>query len=765
MAATTPTPATDTHATPPWGKTIGWVDEPAGEGILGARVRIAGWALSTAGIEAVEVRLDGMTFRARLGLPRHDVAAVRPGYPDNPHGGFEFTEDLSRHPAPRGADRRTMTIVAVARDGTERMLGRRSLVEASAHARWRFAAREAAPTFHLLPALSGIDVGGALGLDSWYSAYVSPTTRIGMRVPILYLRTTIGPAGDYGFDPAFDVTRRSAGRAVADDSLANVLAHARTHALPVLVTLNGGIWADASGTCPEWDVNDRLEEDVANCQWNERDEVMPDDYLEHLPGSQEAPELARALTLNVHARTVRAYKKRNLQQAARHLIPFLHESPDLLVGVNLDPDVYINPFFLKAQWYDYNPGTIRQFREWLAGTGPYAGATVDGVPDLSHHRRARPLSLADVSRIARRRFAGWDDVDPPRVLSSDPASPFWLDPWVREWEIFRRHLVALHYEELAQWLVDAGLPRERIWSSQGFMAPEPGGLHSLALTLESPVNDHDSGGVTIEGAKPRDGHLGAIVYGESATNEIPMENGRTLYATLASIDPDFAIVEFNTADLRHPKRHPTYAQAYRALRDLWNAGARFVSPMAWNGSNGLHADATDYVTFTAWRNTPLEEAARDFLLARSGLPRGSRLWTFGTPAHADDDGFSVEWGTMRALQGELALTGDRRGRIALVSPPDLALAAATVESFVVALEGVGDDATIEVLARDAVGAAWRTLARSPVRDARATPAGFVLACALPATWQRRNLHQLRIALAPVGRAHIELRRIAILRRA
>ena len=50
--------------------------------------------------------------------------------------------------------------------------------------------------------------------------------------------------------------------------------------------------------------------------------------------------------------------------------------------MNLDPDTYVNPFFEERQWYDYNPGTLRQFRHWLAGTGPYAGKT-DGVdPDL-----------------------------------------------------------------------------------------------------------------------------------------------------------------------------------------------------------------------------------------------------------------------------------------------------------------------------------------------------------------------------------------------
>ena len=102
----------------------------------------------------------------------------------------------------------------------------------------------------------------------------------------------------------------------------------------MLVTLNGGVWADASCRRPEWDVNDWLEQDAANCQWNEKNEVMPDDFLRHLPGSIAAPELARSLTFNVYAKAVRHYKKRNLQQAARHIVDFVREHPDLFVGVN-----------------------------------------------------------------------------------------------------------------------------------------------------------------------------------------------------------------------------------------------------------------------------------------------------------------------------------------------------------------------------------------------------------------------------------------------
>ena len=34
----------------------------------------------------------------------------------------------------------------------------------------------------------------------------------------------------------------------------------------------------------------------------------------------------------------------------------------LFVGVSSRPDTYLNPFFNEQQWYDYNPGTLQQFR-------------------------------------------------------------------------------------------------------------------------------------------------------------------------------------------------------------------------------------------------------------------------------------------------------------------------------------------------------------------------------------------------------------------
>ena len=733
----------------------GSLDRPVQEAVIGPRFVVSGWALARNGLRSVEVRVDDKTFNAATGIARPDVAAAKPGFPDAARSGFEFTGDLSSYPAPPGVDRRSLTVVAVAADGRELVIARRSVVEPAALSRWAFV--RDGPSFHLLPALSGIGLGGANELDGAYDAYASRTIATGMRVPILYLRTTTGAAGDYAFDPAWDIERRCGTRRIAEDSLDTTLAHAAQKRLPVLLTLNGGIWADASCAVPDWDVNDHLEKDPANCQWNDRGEVMPDDALKHLPGSQEAPELGRSLTFNVYAREVRHYKRRNLQQAGRRLVAFMRAHPALFVGVTLDPDTYMNPFYNETQWYDYNPGTLRQFREWLSGTGPYAGRPRDGAPDLSRYRRARPLTLADASRLAGRTFARWDDVDPPRAFSRDPAHPFWKDGWVREWETFRRHLVHLHYDELSSWLAEAGVPRDRIWTSQGLMAPLPTGM-PFALNIDSPVKDADSGGMSVEGSVPRAGHLGVILYGASAVNDVKMENGRPLFATLAAFDPQFAVVEYNTADLRNPKVQPGYVSGYRGLRDLWNAGARYVSPMAWNGSNGVLASHPDYVTYTAWRNTPLEEAAKDFMLSRAGLPLGARLWTFGSPRHADGDGWLAEHGGAAAGHGFLTITPEA-GAVEIVSPGDLGIARPAARAVVL---GLPDDArvrAVEVFAASGGDPAWRSLARADDAKLVRRDAGRVLA--LPAA-RGGPIDRLKIRIELDAGDAVLLTRVAVL---
>jgi hypothetical protein len=594
--------------------------------------------------------------------------------------------------------------------------------------------------FYFVMAASAISQGGLKEVDKQYPAYYSRTMRIGVAVPILYLRTTLGATGDWKFDPNFSMQQRCRGRAVAEDSLNGLIRFALDHQMPVQFILNGGVWANSSCNVPEWDIADQLEQDINNCQWTQSNFVYPRDHLKNLTGSIESPELARSLTYNIYAFKVRQYKKRNLQAAAQLIAAFAREHPDLFIGVSLDADTYMNPFFEQKEWFDYNPGTIKQFRHWLRGTGPYAGHPEPGAPDLSSYRRQTTLTLADVNRRARKNWTTWDAVDPPRTFPGTPRDALiagqpaiWDDLWYQVWDEFRKHVIALHYSELSQWVHEAGIATDRIFSAQGFMAPGPM-LHPFAVRLDSHGQNYDSAGVSIEGSIPRFGHLGAILYGESAENRARMEDSHSLFATFSRMDPGWAVVEFNSTDLRQPTVLPTYAQAYRSFRDLFNFDASQVTAMAWNGSDGAKAGAKDYRAYTAWRNTPMEDAMRDFLVSHANIPRGARVWTFGTMRHADDDGWSVQNGQPIAGNGALDIQLGP-GTSALISPPDQVIRPNVTSTLVLGLGGLAVNNEVRVLGHSDQSPEWREITKkTPLSQLRAGTEGFRIPLSWPDDW-------------------------------
>jgi hypothetical protein len=419
----------------------------------------------------------------------------------------------------------------------------------------------------------------------------------------------------------------------------------------------------------------------------------------------------------------------------------------------------MNPFFRGTQAFDYNPGMLRQFRDWLRGSGPYAGRPADGAPDLRAYRRAKPMTLADVDRVARKPWKTWDDVQPPRRLPGivDPVAPgetpVWNDPWYNLWDEFRRHVVDLHYDELSSWAREAGIPRARIFSAQGLIHNDPG-LPPFAVHVLGKGPSYDSAGVSVEGAIPRDGHLGAILYGRTARNALTLDAGHSLFATIGRMDDGWAIVEYNNTDLKFPTKRPDYAMAYQTFRDAFNYGAREVSSMAWNGSNGLFADQPGYVPYTSWRNTPAEDAMRDFLVSHADVPIGARLWTFGTPVHADADGWTAERGRLAARAGFATLTADG-GEVALLSPPDQVIRPSHIGSLLVRFEGPARPARITVEARDGPQAPWRVVA---------TTTKETVALAWPAAWRNDGtfVTQVRLSLrfAP-GQDAIRLSRVLL----
>jgi hypothetical protein len=736
--------------------TIGYVDQPAASVLTTPSNVFSGWALSRSGVAQVELVIDGrQRLPAHLGIGREDVRSVHPSYPDNGIPGFEAKVDLGHLPL----GHHEIEIVATDKTGTTTLLGKRTYVNEDFRWTWAglLAARGHRPNevFHYVFATSYVAGGGGAEIDTDYAPYLSDTVKVGARVPILYLRTTKGRGHDWVFDPDFDISRACGARRIAEDSLNGVLRWSIDHQVPVLFTLNGGIWADAACDVPDWDVNDHLEEDAANCQWNEKNEVMPDDYLRHLPGSQDAPELARALTFNIHAEHVRRYKKRNLQQAAMVIRAFAQTHPHLFIGVSLDPDVYMNPFFEGAQWYDYNPGTLRQFREWLRGTGPYAGKSPDGAPDLSAYRRAKLYTLAEINLLARARFRTWDKVDPPRVFK--PEEKMLKTPWTTVWEQFRRHLVDLHYDELSQWVAESGIDRNKIFSSQGFNAPGTL-IEPFPLRIDSPPKNYDTGGMSVQGAVPSHGHLGAILYGESAINNIRMEGRESLFRVFRDFDPDWAVVEYNTADFRAPKVLPDAGRAYRGLRDIVNFGARLVSPMAWNGSPGSAAAEPGFVAYTSYRAAPLETAVRNFMVNRANLPRQARLWGFGLGMVVDDDGWkALRPARARPIKGALEVSL-ATGRTRLDSPSALDFRTSQLDAVIVGIREPVPDLRVEIQVRDRGKNVWRRLTDASRLDSlQRVRAGYLIS--LPHT--SRQVEQLRLIFSSGAQVQFALERIAL----
>ena len=707
------------------------------------RLRISGWAFGPQPLGEIAIMLGSRQIAALpCGLLREDVAAAFAGFATARLSGFDGECDIG----PLDTDIGVIAIVAKNDGGVPTSLLRRSVFAPDLKQRWSALLDERGvaenDVFYIPIASSHVARNGAEGIRETFGPYESRTVKVGIRVQILYLRTTLGSAADYVFDPDFVADKRRGDRLIAEDGLNDVIRHAIEQQMPVLFTLNGGIWADAACEAADWDINDALERDESLCQWNEHNQVMPDTALADLPGSVASPELGRSLSLNVYMSQVRFYKKRNLQQAATLIARFAAGHPALFIGVALDPDVYVNPFFEGAQWYDYNPATLRQFRHWLRGDGPYVGAGGDGVPDLSAYRRPRTLTLAEIDALTGRHHASWDEVDAPRKFPTI-GRQFWKDPWVGLWEQFRRHLVKLHYDELSQWVAETGISADRIYSSQGFMPPGEL-IDTLPVRLDSPAKNYDSGGMSIEGSVPTHGHLGAIIYGQSAVNDIRMEGASSLFAEFRNYSPEWAVVEHNTADLTAPHIQASYEQGYRSLRDVANYGARFISPMAWNGSPGEAAGREGFLSYTSLRRSPLEEAITHFMLARADLPRRARLWTFGAAGHADGDGWQADDQPISPLQsGALTLRLDSQGSAVLTSPAELACRIGDHPALVVQAQMPDAALTLEVHGQDD-DEHWTALcAATPWGQFKPSAAGawIPIACAGPAdtTFERIRL--------------------------
>lgn len=703
-------------------------------------------------IERVALESGDWSEDAGYGVERGDVA-IALGIPAAVHAGFSISIEVKDDQV-KNSD---ITIAAYRESGKRVELKTFQFAPSLLSNRWRPWLDQYPQwrndLFWVLPGSSGVSNGDDQNFKKTYQDYQSDTLKLGLRVPVLYMRTTLGEQQDWEFTVQPRRIKLENGRWVSDDWLKGLTDLSIEKQLPVLFTLNGGVWGDAYSAGPEYDLIDHLEQDLINCQWDQLDAVYPDGMRGDLPGSLPAPQLSRMLTLNALNKTVRYYKKRNLQAAGHALAAFSKAYPHLFVGINLDADLYLSPF-VEGSWHDFNPDTLNQFRQWLSGKGLYS----DGGELVSY--REQSLTLQEVNRISEKAFTNWQAVDPPRGAPLQFLPSVGAHPWMHLWERFRRHLVDLHYDDLSRWLVEVGIPENKIFSSQAFIDPRKP-VQPFAENLNSPVKNYDSAGVSIEGAKPKFGHLGAILYGQSALNDMETESGRSLFSIFHQFDPDWAIVEHSVADFRGPpKKIPSYAASYRSLRESFNYHAQMISPMAWNGNNGDSIEQPGFRAHTAFRGTPMESALKDFLREYAFLPRRALLWSFGNKVHSSADGWvngsqsSILWPELGKLRWH-----HPAGEVSLYSPTEIALIPNLHRMLVIDISKKKSVSAIAVDYRESHGAWLSVTPMTLITDFKNGPSGISIPLYWPSASQPERI-RLRIEMSSPGENMID--HIAIL---
>jgi hypothetical protein len=191
----------------------------------------------------------------------------------------------------------------------------------------------------------------------------------------------------------------------------------------------------------------------------------------------------------------------------------------------------------------------------------------------------------------------------------------------------------------------------------------------VAVGVTDPAaNWMDQAGVSIEGAKPHSGHLGAILYGPGSRNEGKSRTGTSLIDNIRHVDPEWGIVEFHPAAIYLPEKLPSHAEAYATMQALINGGARFLSPMwgSYAGDRVVHPN--NFKSYDAMEGTPFEYQLVWWLRAMQAWPAGSLYYPFGDALVKSSDGWTALAGTqVKSDYGSLHLSGDD-AQLGLLSP-------------------------------------------------------------------------------------------------
>ncbi len=236
---------------------------------------------------------------------------------------------------------------------------------------------------------------------------------------------------------------------------------------PILFHMNGGNWGQHWSTHANITA---LRANVSNTQWDQKNVSHPsmqrpgpnDRFWSFWPGSDW--EL---------------FREGRIKEALAVIKNWSDAHPGLLVGFSTDSEIHlnnrdfhdVNPGGYKS-YFDYNPGTIQQYREWAQAN----------------------WSLEAFNQKCGTSFSSWALVDAPRdggivgVIGN---------PWWETWTDFRIWHVKAAGERQCRWINESGFPRDMIWHHQILSEPnDTGSRYQRCDPLETAVNNYCRVGVT-----------------------------------------------------------------------------------------------------------------------------------------------------------------------------------------------------------------------------------------------------------------------------
>ena len=290
----------------------------------------------------------------------------------------------------------------------------------------------------------------------------APYTQLGWSFSSWALSRDIHDAdSDYSYDPT---------------NLQHNLDLAAKAAMPILVHMNNGGWADCCTPNSSGGWGDALLDYIANS--TEKTTVL-DSNGNSLYGHNGGHNYFCLSRLNT---VYRNYKKRNVQAAAAVLSQWAQSNPKLFAGVSLDSETH-----MAQNQADYNPMVVDEWKQWMQHTGIYGpGGEYFGlgrVPSL--------VSIADFNQVAGTTFTSWDTLQPPPSIT--PGEPF-----SEEWERWRVTMIVHAVSDVTLWILQSGIDRTAIYGHQTPRVDDYG----FADSIDTITAANGAGGITNYGWDP-----------------------------------------------------------------------------------------------------------------------------------------------------------------------------------------------------------------------------------------------------------------------